>query len=96
MSHGTHGMQVLFGSETMDGTPAVVVQPSDFVFAVCHEGMNRSQVCLVLYAPHPRFNYVSPKPSTPVDTLDFLTLAGSKSLRFIGHTCLDPIFGVCR
>jgi hypothetical protein len=40
--------------------------------------------------------YVSPKPSTPVDTLDFLTLAGSKLRRFIRHACLDPKNGVCR
>jgi hypothetical protein len=41
-----------------------------------------------------RINYGLPKPSTPVDTLDFLTLAGSKLPRFIRHACLDPIFGV--
>ncbi len=37
--------------------------------------------------------YVSPKPSTPVDTLDFLTLAGPKLPRPFRHACLDWFAG---
>jgi hypothetical protein len=48
------------------------------------------------HTTHKTINYVSPKPSTPVHTLHFLTLAGSKLPRFIRHACLDPICGVCR